>query len=335
MKKLAVAMLLTLCACGSVAQPGSAGAQPSGSGSPPAPSPSSGPLSLPDLGYRLIDSLGPPFYCDPWIYPVARPEAPPDAGQEVEKLRAGNPAEFDAIVRHEHLNEASLSANDDEHILQQARELAALPLTPVGPRYRFRYQLAGPPQDEVAGTIDQRGAISVESRVPAPRHPCPICLAQRTRIATPSGEVPVSQVRRGMLVWTLNAAGGRVAAPVLAVAHTLAPPGHEVVHLTLTDGRSVDVSPGHPLMDGRWAGDLVPGDWLDGAVVASAVRRPYHDAATWDLLPSGTTHVYWAEGIPLGSTLAGPAQSGHVPPPASRGEAGAGGMPAPSPPTWR
>ena len=117
----------------------------------------------------------------------------------------------------------------------------------------------------------------------------------------------MSQVRRGMLVWTLDAAGNRVAAPVLIVANTPAPMGHEVVHLTLTDGRSVDVSPGHPLVDGRRAGDLASGDRLDGAVVASAGRRPYRGAATWDLLPSGTTHVYWADRMPLRSTLAEPA----------------------------
>jgi len=307
MRKLAGALLLTLLACGSLAHPGSPSSQQSGSGLPAAPSPSTGPLSLAELRYRLIDSVGPPFYCDPWIYPVSRPEAPPEAAQQVAKLREDNRAEFDAIVRHEHLNEASLSANDDEHVLEQARELAALPLTPDGPRYRFRYQLVGPPRDEVAGTIDQRGAIAVESRVQAHYRACPICLAQWVRIATPSGELPVSEVRRGTLVWTLDAAGNRVAAPVLVVGHTPAPAGHDVVHITLTDGRSVDVSPGHPLVDGRRAGDLAPGDRLDGAVVVSAGPRPYHGAATWDLLPSGMTHVYWADGIPLGSTLAGPA----------------------------
>src|SRR5262249_18535031 len=180
-----------------------------------------------------------------------------------------------AIVRHERLNPASLSANDDEHILQQDRELAALPLTPDGPGYRFRYQVAGTRSDEVSGTIDQSGAITVESRVLAHPHICPICLAQWARIATPSGELPVSKVHPGTLVWTLDAAGNRVAAPVLNVGSTPTRAGHQVVHLQLADGRSVDVSPGHPLADGRRVADLTPGDPLDGTLIASAERRPY------------------------------------------------------------
>jgi hypothetical protein len=39
--------------------------------------------------------------------------------------------------------------------------------------------------------------------------------------------------------------------------------------------------------------------------VANAALLAYAGAATWDLLPAGTTHVYWADGVPLGSTLAG------------------------------
>lgn len=303
MRRLAVALLLALCGCGSVPQSGPGGVQPSVSNPSPSASPSAAAMSQPDLAYRLIDSVGPPSYCDPSIYPVARLDAPPDAPEAVAKLRADKPLEFAAIVRHERLNPASLSANDDEHILQQDHELAALSLTPDGPRYRFRYQLVGPRSDEVSGTIDQQGAITVESRVLAHPHICPICLAQWAGIATPSGELPVSKVHSGTVVWTLDAAGNRVAAPVLNVGSTRTPAGHQIVHLQLADGRSVDVSPRHPLADGRRVADLAPGDPLDGTVIASAERRPYAGAATWDLLPAGPTHVYWADGIPLGSTL--------------------------------
>jgi len=239
----------------------------------------------------------------PAIFPVARLDAPPDALEAVVKLRADKPVEFAAIVRHERLNPASLSANDDEHILQLDRELAALPLTPDGPGYRFRYQVAGTRSDEVSGTIDQIGAITVESRLLAHPHICPICLAQWARIATPSGELPVSKVHSGTVVWTLDAAGNRVAAPVLNVGSTPTPAGHQIVHLQLADGRSVDVSPGHPLADRRRVADLAPGDPLDGTLIASAERRHYAGAATWDLLPSGPTRVYWEDGVSLGSTL--------------------------------
>jgi hypothetical protein len=83
----------------------------------------------------------------------------------------------------------------------------------------------------------------------------------------------------------------------------VAPAGHEVVRLALADGRVVVVSPGHPTADGRTVGRLRTGDRYDGSVVASATLLPYAGARTYDLLPSGPTGTYFADGILLGSTL--------------------------------
>jgi len=53
----------------------------------------------------------------------------------------------------------------------------------------------------------------------------------------------------------------------------------------------------------------MPGDLYDGASVASAQLVPYGGDATYDILPSGDTGFYWANGLPakagvlLGSTL--------------------------------
>jgi hypothetical protein len=165
MRKLALA-LLVVCGCGS------AGHSPAPDREP-TPAASGARLSLAELQYRLIDDLGAPFYCDPSLYPVARSEDPAAAG-EVAALRLQDPARFDAIVRHEHLNAATLSPAEDLHVVRQARELAAVPLTADGPLYRFSYQLVGPPQDHVSGTIDAHGVINVESRSRAPHHLCPI-----------------------------------------------------------------------------------------------------------------------------------------------------------------
>ena len=108
-----------------------------------------------------------------------------------------------------------------------------------------------------------------------------------------------------MTVWTTDEAGIRVAGRVMAVGSTPVPRTHQVVHLVLSDGRTVDVSPGHPLPDGRRLGDLRPGDPVDGATVVSAALEAYDSGATFDLLPSGPTGTYWANDILLASTLAG------------------------------
>ena len=132
---------------------------------------------------------------------------------------------------------------------------------------------------------------------------CPICLASNTLIATPSGQIKVTDLKLGMKVWSTDAHGNKVVRTIIKVSHTLVPPTHQVVHLVMSDAREVWVSPNHPLLDGRPVSTLRPGDIYDGATVVSAALVPYWDAATYDLLPDGDTGMYWADGILLESTL--------------------------------
>jgi len=129
-----------------------------------------------------------------------------------------------------------------------------------------------------------------------------ICLAATDRIATPDGALPVTKVVPGMIVWTLDESGRRVAAPVLAVTHRSALAGQRILRFTLSDGRVVEASAGHPTFTGTRVGQLAPGDLLDGSVVSSIEELPYA-GATWDLLPAGATGAYWANDVLLGSTL--------------------------------
>jgi hypothetical protein len=107
----------------------------------------------------------------------------------------------------------------------------------------------------------------------------------------------------GDVVWTLDALGARVALPLIEIGSTPDPATHRVVQLRLSDGRAVDVSPGHPTADGRKVGDLAPGENYDGAVVASAELTAYTGGATFDVLPAGGTGMYWANGVLLRSTI--------------------------------
>src|ERR1700674_5905270 len=112
-----------------------------------------------------------------------------------------------------------------------------------------------------------------------------ICLAPTDRIATPGGSVMVAKAIPGMIVWTLDASGQRVAAPVLAVTHRPALAGQDILRITLSDGRVVEVSPGHPTVTGKRVGDLRVGDVLDGSRVTTVDELPFA-GATWDLLPA-------------------------------------------------
>ena len=165
-------------------------------------------------------------------------------------------------------------------------------------------QACGPPVVR-EGDAPPPWYCETEANAAKPRM-CPICLAATTNIATPSGEVNVQKLTVGMHVWSLDARGIKIVSTIVRVAQTLAPKAHRVVHLVLSDGREVRVSPNHPTITGLPGGQLRAGDAYDGARVISADLEPYGGAATYELLPDSATGAYWADGVLLGSTLFAP-----------------------------
>jgi hypothetical protein len=284
--------------------PGTIPPNPTASPSP-TPSPAPGGLTQAQLKYRLVDQFGRLLFCDPDYYPVARADEGALAHERLPEIQKDAPT-FSAILAHLGIAGASSYTNDQElAIYRDWKMLNAIRLEQVGGGFHF-LAIFGTPQQasRVDGTIDQRGNVTVASRTPSGQPPCPICLARGTRIATPSGDIAVENLKVGDVVWTQDAAGARIAAPLLEIGSTPVPATHRVVQLRLSDGRAVDVSPGHPTADGRKVGDLAAGDRYDGAVVVSAELIPYPGGATFDVLPAGATGMYWANGVLLGSTIA-------------------------------
>lgn len=132
---------------------------------------------------------------------------------------------------------------------------------------------------------------------------CPICLAGNSLIDTPFGLIAVKDLQVSMSVWTTDKTGQRISGVITRTSKVPIPPTHQMVHLVLADGRKLLVSPGHPTVDSRAVGDLVPGDQYDGVSVISTERVSYGEGATYDILPSGDTGFYWANGILIDSTL--------------------------------
>ncbi len=276
------------------------------------PSPSAAPttpLSEAERKYRIVDEVGRPSFCDPDFYPLARADEGDLAQARFPEIEADGPA-LRAILAHERIVvtlqfPTVYSAQQKLQIYRQWKLLNAIRLGPDG-SFSLRVIPAG--QDAksvfaVDGRVDPFGRLTIASRTQALPAPCPICLALGTSIDTPLGPRAIETLQHGDPVWTLSPDGRRVAATVAALGSVPAPQGHVMVELVLSDGRTVRVSPGHPTVDGREIGALAVGDWYDGATVARAARILYPDARTYDLLASGPTGMYWANGIALGSTL--------------------------------
>jgi Hint domain len=306
----ALALALAALLAGGCASGGSRSAtgSPAASGVPgPSGSASGSPLAQAELKYRIIDALGHIAFCDPDAFPVRRDDEGELARQHLAEIRADT-ATFAAIAAHLGVDPAAANYTADQQLAIYAawKELRVLQLDRDGDRYRFDVVIGPDPTRaymHIVGTITSAGAIEVQQRAPGVPPACPICLARGTPIDTPDGAVAVEALRPGMAVWTADRAGRRLPGVVLRVGSAAAPPTHRVVNLALADGRSLTVSPGHPLPDGRRLGDLRPGDTLDGSVVVRADLLPYDQPSTFDLLPSGGTGFYWAGGILVASTL--------------------------------
>jgi hypothetical protein len=177
----------------------------------------------------------------------------------------------------------------------------------AGDRYQFQIQtgVEGQQGSFITGTIDANGSIEIQKQEPG-FPSCPICLAVGTKIDTPRGAVDVEKLQMGDPVWTMDAAGERVPGRIIKIGSVKVPATHQIVRVILSDGREIFASPGHPTADGHVLGDLSGGDLLDGAHVTLIERLPYKGVATYDLLPSGDTGLYWANEILVGSTLLKP-----------------------------
>jgi hypothetical protein len=259
--------------------------------------------------YLLIDQLGPLHYCDPDEYPISIADEQQKAIDTFPIIQADTPT-FEAITTRIGIaGQTTFSDADKLQIYREWKVLNAVDAQPLGNGlYQFDVTTEGDAASGEAthyqGTVDAlSGQISVATQEQVFGTSCPICLARGTLIDTPNGPVPVEQLQPGDPIWTVDGAGNRAASTVDRVGSVPVPSTHEVVHVILSDGRSVFVSPGHPLTDGRRAGDLRSGDQLDGATVLSAERTDYAGGRTYDVLPAGATGFYWANGILLDSTM--------------------------------
>jgi hypothetical protein len=258
--------------------------------------------TAPGLEYQLIDHFGNVFWCDPDVYPIARPgQEQANAMEQFPAIQA-NQLEFTAILNR--LGYSGIVSFTDEQkllIYQEHKKLTYMvEISPSGNNYNFTLRVGEGQGQRIRGTITPAGAIAVTTTEPS-INTCPICLTKGTLIDTPAGRVPVEYLQPGMAVMSVDSSGNPIVETLLKTRFVVAPDSFQVVKLTLSDGRVVTTSLGHPAANGRALGDYKAGEVLDEAVIVAAERSEYA-GFTFDILPAGTG-LYRAGGILVKSSM--------------------------------
>jgi intein/homing endonuclease len=121
-------------------------------------------------------------------------------------------------------------------------------------------------------------------------------------VQVPGGLRAIAELKRGdrVISWRDDR---RVTVKIAAVTRC-AVEAHTMQRIRFANGAEWEVSAPHPLADGRTAGELRPGDSVAGVAVRAVETVAYREPFTYDILPDSDSAVYFAEGLPIGSTLA-------------------------------
>jgi hypothetical protein len=128
------------------------------------------------------------------------------------------------------------------------------------------------------------------------------CASPDTPIATPAGEQAIASLRAGDLVYSVQGMQV-VAVPILATHQIAVAATHRVVRVRLATGATLEISRGHPTLDGRTFGELRPGGQLGGVEILGVETVSYAYDRTYDILPGSDSGGYFAGGALVGSTL--------------------------------
>jgi hypothetical protein len=201
-------------------------------------------LTPTELKYRVLEEYPDFFFCDPDYYPIGRGDEAELAVQRFPEIQS-NAEEFQSILNHNGMaGQTNFTDGQKLLIYREHKKLAAIFFEVVGDEYQFQIRTIGQDQlgHTIKGLIDGQGQITELERLGGIVD-CPICLAAGTLIDTPNGPIAVENLKVGDLVWTADAAGNRISAPILKVGSVPAPVNHQMVHVVLEDGREVWASP--------------------------------------------------------------------------------------------
>jgi hypothetical protein len=128
------------------------------------------------------------------------------------------------------------------------------------------------------------------------------CVSAGTRIATPTGEVRIEELRKGD--WVYSVMGEAIVPARIRETNRVAVENHSMVQVRTASGRTLSMSPRHPTSQRVRFDALAPGDMIGDERIESVELVPYAHPFTFDILPGTPSGAYFAEGVLVGSTLA-------------------------------
>ncbi|HRI64383.1 MAG TPA: Hint domain-containing protein [Polyangium sp.] len=136
------------------------------------------------------------------------------------------------------------------------------------------------------------------------------CVSTGTALSTPTGEVPIEELRTGDVIWSTHE--GRVQAVRLLATQRVRVQNHSMAHIRFRDGFVVEISGEHPLGDGRSLWNLNPGEIIGTAQIEALSVVPYAGNFTFDVLPDSDSGTYYIHGMWVGSTMFGQRVRGDI-----------------------
>jgi hypothetical protein len=99
------------------------------------------PLSITQLKFKVVDTVGAPVFCDPDYYPLARPGGEQASADAYYPQIRADAELYSAIVAHEHLPAGDLDEGQKLVLYRAYKELRALVLTKNGDLYTFQIRV--------------------------------------------------------------------------------------------------------------------------------------------------------------------------------------------------
>lgn len=129
------------------------------------------------------------------------------------------------------------------------------------------------------------------------------CLSEETLIHTTTGQTLISDLKIGDSVLVLDNYRTWFR-PILKISKIQTDPGYQMIRISLQDGRELTLSGTHPIASyERTVADLQVGEYFERSLIVLLEVVKYQGKYIYDILPDCQSGVYYANKIPLGSTL--------------------------------